>query len=303
MTCSSCSASVPDENRFCEECGKEVRSAGPGDAACACGASPATFDADGYCTACGRVQRPETDHIEAALGPSCAGVSDRGRRHARNEDRFGVRQIPGGHVLVVCDGVSSSTESERASAAGVERMLHCLSNGVAMEAAMAEAQTAVAALPPGATGGDPASTTLVAAVVRDAAVTIGWAGDSRAYWISESETRPLTTDHSWMNEAISSGQMTQSQAATSPSAHAITRWLGADAGDSFQPQIVRVELRQPGWLLLCTDGLWNYAPEAEKLGELFRATGADALPLARKLVEFANGQGGQDNVTAVLLRT
>src|SRR5690606_8126709 len=89
---------------------------GPPCVACRTG----TVDADGYCTRCGHARRHERDHVERGLG-GVAAVSDRGLRHHRNEDSFAVSTtaLPNGSpavVAVVCDGVSSATSPDLASA-------------------------------------------------------------------------------------------------------------------------------------------------------------------------------------------
>jgi serine/threonine protein phosphatase PrpC len=67
-------------------------------------------------------------------------------------------------------------------------------------------------------------------------------------------------------------------------------------------------LTEPGWLLVCSDGLWNYCSAAQDLADLVRQTStvsveaAEPLALAEALVSWANAQGGQDNITAALAR-
>src|SRR5260370_27498028 len=121
MECPFCTASLPDDDVFCESCGKPLHSSPvqPAPAkGCSCGAPPEEIDEDGYCERCGHLaRRPASDHVEIVLSPDFAGVSDRGLRHQRNEDRFAMRQVGTSYVLVVCDGVSSSTQSELASSA------------------------------------------------------------------------------------------------------------------------------------------------------------------------------------------
>ena len=166
-----------------------------------------------------------------------------------------------------------------------------------MRTAILDAEARLVSMTGEGTSGDPPSTTVVAAMVRDLDVTVGWAGDSRAYWVAPSgESRQLTADHSWMNDVVTAGQMSLEQAEKAPQAHGITRWLGADAGENAQPDVINFKVADPGYLLLCTDGLWNYEPEL-KIGEE-----AGLLDQARHLVDFANNQGGHDNITVVLLR-
>jgi serine/threonine protein phosphatase PrpC len=313
MECPFCKTPLPDDDVFCEACGKQLYPpAQPwgepdGKAGCSCGAPPEDIAEDGYCGRCGRLaRRPATDHLEMELSADFAGVSDRGVKHQRNEDRFAMRRVGDGHVLVVCDGVSSTEQSEVASSSVAEHVADSLEASLRRHAASSPErsvrtaiQDAQARLLPMAEKAP--STTVVAALVTGLDAAIGWVGDSRAYWIGDDgETRQLTTDHSWINSVVSSGEMSLQEAALAPQAHGITRWLGADAGDNAQPDVTHFRLPDPGHLLLCTDGLWNYAQEPKQLGGLLH--GAAAIDMARHLVDYANAQGGHDNITAVLLR-
>ena len=153
--------------------------------------------------------------------------------------------------------------------------------------------------------GNPASCTFVAAVLDGAELTVGWVGDSRAYWLPDTAaSRLLTVDDSFAAEQIAQG-VPRAAAESGPQAHAITRWLGVDAPD-HTPRTVSLELDGPGWLMVCSDGLWNYCSEAHDVATLLVATGAasggDPLRLAGDLVDWANAQGGQDNITVALAR-
>jgi PPM family protein phosphatase len=312
MECPYCTATLPEEDRFCEECGNPLQPLSPAAVGCSCGARADEIDEDGYCGRCGLLaRRPATDHVEMMISPDFAGVSDRGLKHQRNEDRFDIRQVGAGYVMVVCDGVSSSTQSQLASSSVAESVATSLESSLrrhsassperTVRTAIQEAQSRLADVAADFAGSDPPSTTVVAALVNGNEATIGWAGDSRAYWIGAGgETRQLTTDHSWMNDVVAAGEMSAAEAQKSPQAHGITRWLGVDAGENAQPDFTHFTIPSDGYLLLCTDGLWNYTPDPEKLPTLLR--GDSAIEKARSLVEFANTEGGHDNITAVLLR-
>jgi serine/threonine protein phosphatase PrpC len=236
------------------------------------------------------------DHFERVVSPAFAGITDRGLRHHRNEDFFAIDSIGNSHVMVVCDGVSSTSEADKASEAAAGAIFRSLVQSASLREAVAKGQTAVAAL-----AGEPA-TTVVAAIVREKRANIAWVGDSRAYWIAKENSQQLTVDDSWLNDVVSSGEMSEEEALQSGQAHAITRWLGVDAApDDCAPSLAEFDIPGPGYLLLCSDGLWNYASEAAAVAELIFAGDRDALGVVRSLVEFANSKGGQDNITAVLL--
>ena len=326
MHCPSCAETVPEDDLFCENCGGKLGTPEPSAsvAVCACGAAANEVDEEGFCLRCGkRLQRPASDHVEASLSAAFAAVSDRGLRHDRNEDRFAIAQGNGGIVMVVCDGVSASRTSELASAALSQTIADTLGRALeagaiedpetAMREAIHAGAAAVARAAPAAAQAhdNPPSSTVVAALVRDGNATLGWVGDSRAYWITADEALPLTKDHSWMNAVVEAGDMTPEQAAAAPQAHAITRWIGADSGDASIPDTREFELSSPGTLLLCSDGLWNYAASPEAMHALLQQAhqptrsdtaeaGPDALAIASYLVQFANDSGGQDNVTVAL---
>jgi serine/threonine protein phosphatase PrpC len=322
MQCPACNAEVPEEDLFCENCGVNLKSpvaAAAQISGCICGAAASEVDEEGFCLRCGRrVRRPASDHVEEALSPVFAAVSDRGVRHDRNEDRFGILQYGSWSIIAVCDGVSATRKSEIASAAVAEGLVRslgdALQNGViahpeqAMRQAIADGARNLTSRTPRDERDNPPSTTVVAALIHNteagADIVLGWIGDSRAYWIDASGAMPLTVDHSWLNEVVAAGEMTAEQAASSPQAHAITRWIGDESGSAPEPDTMRRTFAGEGTLLLCTDGLWNYASAGGALAKLLaegKASGEDALATARRMVQYANDRGGQDNITIALL--
>ncbi|MFC5234332.1 PP2C family protein-serine/threonine phosphatase [Pseudonocardia zijingensis] len=264
---------------------------------------------EAYCETCGLRRSDGTEHVEADLG-AIAGVSDRGLSHARNEDAMalGLLAAPGAAPVlaaVVCDGVSSVDSPELASRAGADAALERLLHPAAptMRDAVAAAATAVEALEEVSVR-NPPSCTLVAAIVRpDDGITVGWVGDSRAYWLAAPDAvepaRLLTVDHSWAVEMVAAGAMDAATALADPRAHAITRWLGA--GGEPRPDVVTLHPACPGLLLICSDGLWNYLPGAVDLAEVALPELARGGPaaVARALTAIALDAGGRDNITVV----
>ena len=101
-------------------------------------------------------------------------------------------------------------------------------------------------------------------------VTYGNVGDSRTYWIPDpdnpAEPVQLSVDDSVAQARILMG-VPREEAENGPQAHAITKWLGRDSPD-FVPSTGSVTLSGPGWLMVCSDGLWNYTSEASALQSL-----------------------------------
>ncbi|TGA85189.1 PP2C family protein-serine/threonine phosphatase, partial [Streptomyces palmae] len=289
-----------------------------------CGACRAgTIAQDGYCERCGHAQPRERDHMEREVA-GVAAASDRGLRHHRNEDAFALSAacLPNGSpaaIAVVCDGVSSATRPDDASAAAAttagDVLAAALPRGAHPQQAMreailaaAEAVNALAREPveaphPHRQENAPACT-IVSAVVAGDVLTVGWIGDSRAYWVPEDRTAPparLTEDDSWAAQMVATGLMSEAEAYADERAHAITGWLGADAYE-LDPHTASFKPDRPGVVVVCTDGLWNYAESAEQMAAAVPPdAGARPLLSAQVLVAHALEGGGHDNVTVAVL--
>lgn len=279
-------------------------------------------DSDGYCSVCGFKAVSERDHYREEPAPWVAGVCDRGLRHSRNEDAVALAaaQEPGTRAaLVVCDGVSSSIDSDVAALAGAQAARDLLfanaPAGMGIEASRTAAmqqsltQAAAAANEAVVSHTDPASenaasATFVAAVVSDGRLFFANLGDSRAYWLPDAgEPVQLTVDDSVAQAKIEAG-FTREQAETGFGAHAITKWLGRDAPD-IAPRCGELEVGQ-GWLVVCSDGMWNYASTPTEIGTVL-AAGLAGFPgnlvdVCEHMVAWANAEGGKDNITVAIAR-
>lgn len=333
-----------------------------------CGATGAV-DSDGYCEECGLLAGRPRDHTEADGDVVAAAVSDRGRRHHRNEDAMWLAVGADAADVVVCDGVSSSFDpdvaSEIAAKVAGELLARAQHPGDAEDSApeadggdepdetapldavppiadepQGEARPEAGSGPDGTPPPDPAlpiaevvgmaiqgageavaelvksgdprrtvsnpACTIVAAAVRGPHVGFGWVGDSRVYWVTDNgPAEQLSEDDSWARHVIAMGADPRA-AMNDPKAHAITAWLGADAGPIL-PHIGAFTAHTPGHLVLCSDGLWNYLTDPADFGDAVRsalglATGSKPLlEAARALVTYANSAGGADNITVAIV--
>ncbi len=293
---------APAGRRPCAECGGEV---GP----------------DLYCLSCGTKAPSERDHFEEQPAAWVAGVCDKAIGKNRNEDAMALLagEVPGSRaVLVVLDGVSNSIDSDVASLAGARAAREVLrvplpagmGTPQGRDAAIAKvfanaaaaANTAIVAVTD-PDSPNPASATFTVAVLEGTRISWADIGDSRTYWIPDAGAPvQLSVDDSVAQAQIASG-VPREVAENGPQAHAITKWLGRDSED-FVPSVGSMEVAEPGWLLACSDGLWNYASAPEALAAQVHAPAgaADPLTIATALVAFANSAGGHDNITAALAR-
>jgi serine/threonine protein phosphatase PrpC len=311
--CETCGVAVIPDAAFCEECGARVAPVADDPGATprchVCGSGADVLGTDGYCTVCGAREAAERERVELNLGIAAA-VSDAGLVHHRNDDAFHVAAVDTDVAVVVCDGVSTSVLADLAArraadAAGVA-LVDSLRDGVgdsasAIRDAAAAARRAVLELDGGSRDGAGPACTLVAALWRAGWISVGWLGDSRAYWLSD-EAAQLTVDDSWAGEQVLAGNLSEEEAAADPRARSITRWVGADA-PTGAPRVVSLQPEAPGLLLLCSDGLSLHAPRATDVARLVRQLPDAASPIAvaRSLTDTALAAGGEDNVTVVVV--
>ncbi|MGI4939409.1 MAG: protein phosphatase 2C domain-containing protein [Janthinobacterium lividum] len=329
LVCPACGAPYAAGDRFCADCGARLGAA-PMPACANCGGTG--FDADGFCTDCGARSRGSTAGL-VVLGPGLAAVTDPGQQHRENQDAVelsGPSEGRAGVVAVVCDGVSHSQTPAAAASVAAQAAAAALRaaggmalgaaggrvSAAAMRDAVMAAHAAVCALPYDRQADvDPPACTLVAACVQrdgdELAVVLGWLGDSRAYLVVDGGPVLLTHDHSWVNQVVDAGRMPLADAMRDRRAHALVNCLGttnfAAASPCPEPSVRTVsvpaaDLRGAGWLLLCTDGLWNYA---DSPGALLRACpgmrGMEAGAVCSALLQHALDGGGHDNVTVVAI--
>jgi serine/threonine protein phosphatase PrpC len=236
-----------------------------------------------------------------------AGGSDVGRVRRGNEDAF-LLDAPRG-IFLVADGMGGHAAGEVASDIARETVGTLLSRALdagageddlpsVMDEAVRAAHAGIlayAARYPGARG---LGTTLTAAVLSPGGeLLLGHVGDSRAYLLRDGGLVQLTRDHTWVQREVDAGRLTATAARAHPLSHIITRALGADSGE--RPDLLHETLGPGDVLLLCTDGLTGMVED----GELARILGS-GLPVPARveaLIAAANQNGGDDNVTAVVV--
>lgn len=242
-----------------------------------------------------------------------------GRQRDHNEDSLfclntvlsdNTTELPFG-IFIVADGMGGHQHGEVASGVTTRVVSQYVINRVlmpmlgvnpempseslqeVMEASVKEAQQAVVKKAPG--GG----TTLTAALVMGEQVTLAHVGDSRAYFIyPDGRMQAITQDHSLVHRLVELGQITEKDALTHPQRNVLYRAVGQ--ADTFRPDIYTHRVPYPGYLMICSDGLWGVVPETE----VFRIikTASNPTNACFQLVEAANLAGGPDNISVVLIQ-
>ncbi len=250
----------------------------------------------------------------------CAAQTHTGLRKSNNEDAYGVfgedtpdlKLFEEGALLCVADGLGGHKGGEIASKLAVSYVKEALKSEAPKQAeaengeegpipilreGFLKANQSIFQTNQDLVRGDrPMGTTLLAALVTPRKVYVTNVGDSRCYLIRQGEVIAKTEDHSWVDEQVKLGLMSQSEAERDNRKNLVTRSIGTHSeveADSYVWHIVPGDM-----LLLCTDGLINMVKEADIIAEFSKA--ASPAEIANRLVDMANQNGGKDNITVVV---
>lgn len=142
-------------------------------------------------------------------------------------------------------------------------------------------------------------TTFVVATIFDSIMYVANVGDSRLYVIKETMEQ-VTNDHSLVQEMVNNGELDPKEAKNHPNKNIITRAIGANA--KVIPDYFEVELRESDLVLMCSDGLTNMLDD-EDIMKIIKESGSNLEEAVKNLVETANGNGGKDNISVIIIES
>jgi PPM family protein phosphatase len=214
-----------------------------------------------------------------------AVATDPGLVREHNEDSVYVRQ----DLQAVADGMGGHEHGEVASALAVNVLADWEGD---LGAAVAEIARRLDAETPQGAG-----TTLTAIRWEGLAFQLAHIGDSRAYLLREGELRQISHDHTMVQALVDAGRMTPEEALVHPRRAYVLRAL--QSGNSHEPDLSWHQARVEDRYLLCSDGLTDYT-DLDEVHEILLST-EDGTEAAWQLVALANGNGGPDNITCVVV--
>ena len=141
-------------------------------------------------------------------------------------------------------------------------------------------------------------TTASVLILRDGKYLIGQVGDSRVYLLREGVLHQLTKDHSYVQEQVDAGFLTPEQARYHPYSNVITRCVGASA--DVEPDTYTGPVKQGDLYLVASDGLTGMVDD-RRLQALMKPT-INSQRIVDLLISEANGRGGLDNITAIVVK-
>ncbi len=240
--------------------------------------------------------------------------TDVGRRRASNEDNL-IAVVPEdqqllqgkGALFVVADGMGGHERGEVASELTIQQVkeayYHDLQGDIptALRNAVQQANIAICQANEAKRGqGDDGfgmGTTCVAAVLHEQTLYAANVGDSRVYVLHNGQLRQITRDHSLVAQMVERGEITPAQVRTHEKRNQIYRSLGEKP--ELEVDLYTESVQEGDTVILCTDGLWEMM-EDEELSAIVEQD--DPEESVQRLIARANEAGGQDNVTAIVVR-
>lgn len=231
-----------------------------------------------------------------------AARTDTGKVRARNEDAF--LALPEQGLWVVADGMGGHQNGALASRLIVEQLAEPSAGDLpqrldelrkrlqALNRRLGQELTVTAAHPDPVIG-----STVVALLIEGDRAACVWAGDSRCYLWRGSRLYQLSRDHSLLQQLIDEQQMSPSEAARHPAAHALTRAIGAS--DELKLEILELDVLPGDAFLLCSDGLYQ-GVSVDDLGAALNLP-SPQLTLNRLFQQALDGPA-RDNLSAVVIR-
>ncbi|HEY8280621.1 MAG TPA: Stp1/IreP family PP2C-type Ser/Thr phosphatase [Bdellovibrionota bacterium] len=239
-----------------------------------------------------------------------AGVTNIGRKRKVNQDSFLMET--GSRLFVVADGMGGHAGGETASKLTVETVVQSILTdkashlsaepGDLLMGAIHRANTAVHSTAEKNKNLAGMGTTVVTMYFHTGRMFVGHVGDSRVYMARKQQLWQITKDHSLVNEKLKAGIITREQMKRDRSRNVITRSVGFESSvlvDIYEKEVGPGEL-----YLACSDGLSGMVDDGEII-RLIDEKGwdtEDLTPLVESLIEAANANGGDDNVTVVVAR-
>ncbi|GIV62671.1 MAG: PP2C family serine/threonine-protein phosphatase [Chloroflexota bacterium] len=253
-------------------------------------------------------------------------LTDPGMRGKNNEDRFGIVALrqdkpdsPPALLAVLADGIGGHRAGEVAAEMTVNLIAgYVLENGDhlpptnLLEEAITSASIIIYEQAQSNREKNGMGATCACVFILGDRLYTANVGDSRIYLLRNGAIHQLTTDHTWIQEALERGLISPEQALHHPNNHVIRRFLGSptppqvdmrlrlNGGESDEQALENqgLRLREGDRLLLCSDGLTDLVSDSEILSALESQPPRQA---AESLIRLANQRGGHDNITLLII--
>jgi PPM family protein phosphatase len=219
-----------------------------------------------------------------------------GLRRDHNEDTYCAEPDIG--LWLVADGMGGHEHGEVASALARDTVISEVRAGKELSEAIRLADVEIISHSRHRGEALPMGTTVAAVRMNVDDFEVAWVGDSRVY-LWDGSLKQITHDHSYVQELVAQGAITQEQAKTHPHRNVVTQALGVTEPQSLRVETVTGQLKPGNVLLVCSDGLTEEVDD--ELMAAILQKGLSLQETVEHLILAALDRGGSDNVTVLLV--
>jgi protein phosphatase len=266
------------------------------------------------------MNRSEQSHLHVTAS------THEGMKGKNNEDRYGVAAFEladNNHTPVLLAVLSDGIGGHRAGEIAAEIAVNRISEDIAasdgsrptdiLTKAIHSASKEIFVTAQSDTARQGMGATCACALIVGKRLFIANVGDSRIYWMHGGSIHQISTDHTWLQEALDSGLLTPDQIEGHPNMHIIRRYLGSPNPPQVETRLRLNEressekseanqgmaLKNGDRLLLCSDGLTDLVNNNE-INSTFRQNSLETA--SQSLIALANQRGGHDNITLIVIQ-
>ena len=244
------------------------------------------------------------------MGLIASGNTDIGRKRKTNQDSFYMGNAL--KLFVVADGMGGHNGGDIASQMAVKVLPDYVLKNIEMEpvllltGSMKETNRSIKHFGETHSELSGMGTTIVSFLFKGHNIYVGNIGDSRGYLINQKKIFQLTRDHSLVQEKLNYGVYDREQAALDPQKNVLVRTVGFE--DDVEVDVFVYKVIKNDIFLSCSDGLHGKVSDEDILYLINKhipvpatAKQKDADDVIQALIGMANENGGQDNITAIIV--
>ncbi len=234
------------------------------------------------------------------------GITHLGKVRGNNEDFYGSAQTINGYVFIVCDGMGGHAAGEIASAIATKSAIYYLNSKkydnpiIAVYGAIQFANQKIIAEAANSPQHAGMGTTITLALIVEENLYIAHVGDSRIYLVSDNKLIRLTSDHSFVQNLVNQGVISEEEASHHPKKNQLSRALGINPNVEVTVSNEPIHLKKGDQILLCTDGLTGLVNDLT-IHAILTNKKFTIEQKGEELINLANNAGGIDNITLIII--
>lgn len=236
------------------------------------------------------------------------GISHKGLVRNENQDAYINIDTPIGeldNIYIVADGMGGHKGGAIASKMAIDTLIEFVRNAKGkpehiIEEGIIASNEAVynASVIDGSLHG--MGTTMDVVTIKDEVIHIAHVGDSRVYYMNlDKQIEQLSKDHSYVQELLDAGAITEEEAYNHPNKNRITRAVGVDTSVEIDLINIKINKKLQLKLLVCSDGLTNMLKDDEIQSIIYEDK--DTKSRCEEMMSKSLENGGTDNVSIILV--